>query len=226
MIRPLVSNIDVVAGRLPECHYVLVTHSHYDHFLDVPMVLRLSGAAAYGSPNTCQLLRIQGIPESQMQEVDVGDRITLGKYEVEVIRGRHSPIPFGRIFNGKLQPKLKPPLWIWDYRMDKCLGYQITVQGTRLLVCADEPRPANVLFAVAQEPKDYYLQLFQGVQPHTFVPIHWDNFTRPLDEPVRRLARPGSMSMPELVSQTEQSRPGVKVIIPELFKEYPLREAL
>jgi hypothetical protein len=220
MLHPLVSDADIVNGRLPACHYVLVTHSHYDHLLDVPEVLRLSGASAYGSPNTCQLLRIAGIPANQVNEVSVGEKLSLGEFDVEVVRGRHSPIPFGWIFNGSLQDGLKTPLHGWDYRMDECLGYCITVQDTRLLVCAVEPRPSDVLFAVAQEPKQYYLRLFHGMEPHTFILIHWDNFTRPLEKPLRRFTRPGRMSVEHLGRLAQQSMPGVNVIIPELFREY------
>jgi L-ascorbate metabolism protein UlaG (beta-lactamase superfamily) len=223
MLQPLVPKPNLIEGRLPECHFVLVTHSHYDHLLDVPEVLRNTGATAYGSPNTSQLLSISGIPSSQVHEVALGDKLSCGRFEVEVIRGRHSTIPFGGIFNGPLRHGLQPPLHAWDYRMDICLGFCITVEEIRLLVCAAEPQPAEVLFAVAQEPKDYYLKLFQGVDPHTFVPIHWDNFTRPLDKPMRRLARPGRMSLQKLASLAQQSVPRVTVIIPELFKEYRLR---
>lgn len=224
MLHPLVSNVGIVAARLPECHFVLVTHSHYDHLLDVPQVLRQSGAAVYGSPNTCQLLRVMGTPASQVNEVSAGNKLSLGEFTVEVIHGRHSPIPFGWIFNGKLRPGLHAPLYAWDYRMDICLGYYITVQGTRLLLCAAEPQSSDVLFAVAQEPKQYYLQLFQGVEPHTFVPIHWDNFTRPLDKPLRSFTRPGRMSLNQLGRLAEQSIPRVNVIVPELFREYPVHE--
>jgi L-ascorbate metabolism protein UlaG (beta-lactamase superfamily) len=224
MLHPLVPDAGVVAGRLPECHFVLVTHSHYDHLLDVPEVLRQSGAAVYGSPNTCQLLRILDAPASQVNEVSVGDQLSLGGFKVEVIRGRHSPVPFGLIFNGSLRPGLKLPLHVWDYRMDECLGYSIAVHGTRLLVCAAEPQTSDVLFAVAQEPKQYYLRLFQGVEPHTFVPLHWDNFTRSLDKPLRRFTRPGRMSLNQLDRLAMQLIPRVSVIIPELFKEYSVRE--
>lgn len=224
MLRPLVSNSTLAAEKLPECQYVLVTHSHYDHLLDVAGIVRHSGAAAFGSPNTCQLLRLLGISSSQVHEVSVGDHLALGGFEVEVIRGQHSSIPFGQIFNGKLQPGLQPPLRVWDYRMDVCLGYFITVQDVRLLVCAVNPQPADVLFVVAQEPKEYYLRLFQGTQPSTFVPIHWDNFTRPLDEPLRRFTRPGRLSLEQLVNLAQQSVPRVKVVVPELFREYPLKE--
>jgi L-ascorbate metabolism protein UlaG (beta-lactamase superfamily) len=220
MLHPLVPDTDIVARKLPECHFVLVTHSHYDHLLDIPEVLRRSGAATYGSPNTCQLLRLLDVPASQIHRVSVGDKLYLGNFDVEVIHGRHSHLPFGWLFNGKLRPGLKPPLFAWDYRMDVCLGYHINVHGTRLLVCAAEPKTADVIFAVAQEPRQYYLRLFQGVEPQIFVPIHWDNFTRPLDKPLRRFTRPGGMSLEQLTSLVQQSLPGVNVIVPELFREY------
>jgi len=222
MLQPISPDPSLAAEKLPVCNVVLVTHSHYDHMMDVPEVLRLTGAVAYGSSNTCQLLKLLGVPEAQLKEVRVGDTLLLGAFKVEVVNGQHSPIPFGWIFNGKLRPGLQPPLRVQDYRMDVCLGYCITVMGMRVLICAAEPQPADVLFAVAQESRKYYLRLFKRVQPRTFIPIHWDNFTRPLNKPLRRFARPGRMRLWALAMLARQTVPGVNVIIPEIFREYTL----
>lgn len=224
LLRPLISNSALVVEMLPECQFVLITHSHYDHLLDVPEVLRHTGAVAYGSSNTCLLLRMLGAPASQLHEIHVGDKLSVGEFMVEVIAGQHSSIPFGSIFNGRLRPGLHPPLRVQDYRMDVCLGYRISVLGSRVLVCAAEPHPAEVLFAVAQEPRKYYLRLFQNVRPHTFVPIHWDNFTRPLSKPLRKFARPGRMQLGQLTELAHQTLPRTNVIIPEIFKEYCVGE--
>jgi hypothetical protein len=113
-------------------------------------------------------------------------------------------------------------LHFWDYRMDVCLGYRITVMGTRLLVCASQPLPADILFAVSQETTSYYRQLFEGVRPRVFVPIHWDDFTRPLSRPLRRLTRPGRPKLWQVTRLARRLLPGVQVIIPELFREYTL----
>ncbi len=225
MLQPLIPNPHLVASRVPECHFVLVTHSHYDHLLDVPEILSRTGAAAYGSTNTCQLLRILGIPASQLHEISAGDKLSLGGFEVEVIRGQHSPIPLSRLFNGKLRQGLRPPLYVWDYRMDECLGYRIMTDAPSWLVCAAEPQPADILFAVAQEPEQYYLQLFQGFKPRTFIPIHWDNFTRSLDKPLRKFTRPGRMSLQQLVRLAQHVLPTVNVIIPEISQEYHMEGA-
>ena len=106
--------------------------------------------------------------------------------------------------------------------MDLCLGYCIMVMGKRFLICAANAQPADVLFAVAQEPRDYYLHLFDEVHPQVFVPIHWDDFTRALGKPLRRLNRPGRMPLWQLAGLARKCLPSTQVIIPEIFKEYDL----
>jgi L-ascorbate metabolism protein UlaG (beta-lactamase superfamily) len=222
LFHPINPDASLAASKLPVCQYVLVTHAHYDHLLDIPAVQQHTGADAYGSPNTCQLLQLLDVPAPKLHVIHPGDRLDLGEFKVEVVAGRHSWIPFSRIFNGRLRPGLHPPLRAQDYRMDVCLGYRITVMGIRLLVCAAEPQPADVLFVVAQEPKAYYQRMLRGVQPHTLVPIHWDDFTRPLDQPLTRFTRPGRMPLAQLDRLAHQAVPGVNVIVPEPFKEYLL----
>jgi L-ascorbate metabolism protein UlaG (beta-lactamase superfamily) len=220
MLRPISPDYSLVKEKLPECDYVLVTHPHYDHLMDVPAVLGHTGAVAYGSANTCRLLELLGVPGAQAKEVHVADKLSLGAFKVKVIPGQHSPIPFGNIFNGQLKTGLHPPLRMQDYRMDICLGYMIKVMAESLLVCARQPQPAGVLFAVAQEPQEYYLKLLKEVNPHTFIPIHWDNFTRPVTRPLRRFVRPGGLQLWQLTRLARQTLPQVRVFIPELFQEY------
>jgi L-ascorbate metabolism protein UlaG (beta-lactamase superfamily) len=222
MLKPVSSNHTLIKEKLPECNFLLVTHSHYDHLMDVPDVLLHTEALAYGSTNTCRLLSILGVPDEQLQEVHTGDRLSLRPFKVEVIAGQHSSLPFNRFFNGELKERLHPPLRVNDFRMDVCLGYSISVVGQTLLVCAAEPYPAGVLFAVAQERREYYLKLFKGTNPHTFIPIHWDNFTRPLTKPLRRFSRPGRLPLWQLTRLGRQQLPHVEVLIPEVFQEYTL----
>ena len=221
-IKPVIPNAQLVAEKLPACDFVLVTHSHWDHLMDVPQLIHQTGAIACGSANTCQLLRLLGVGELQIYEVHAGEKLSLGEYIVEVVEGQHSPIPFSTLFNGKLSRRLQPPLRLQDYRMDVCLGFRITSVDVRVLVCAAEPLPADLLFTVAQEPRDYYRRMFLGVQPHSLVPIHWDNFLRPLNRPLNRFTRPGRMNLQKLTEFANQVIPQVKVTIPEIFRVYTL----
>src|SRR5512137_2297982 len=63
----------LVAGQLPRCDYVLVTHPHYDHLADVPEVVRNTGATALGSANACRLLAALGVPAQQVRQIGAGD---------------------------------------------------------------------------------------------------------------------------------------------------------
>jgi L-ascorbate metabolism protein UlaG (beta-lactamase superfamily) len=177
---------------------------------------------AYGSPNTCTLLKLHDIPESQVTEVRVGDQMILGPFEVEVLPGQHSLIPFGWVFNGKVRAGIKPPLRLQDYPMDNCLGYLIHGGGKRLLVCAARPQATDVLFIVAQESRQYYLDMFNGTRAQTIVLIHWDNFIRPLSKPIQRFTRPGRLRLEEIQHLAQTRLPEVRVIIPEWFVEYTL----
>jgi L-ascorbate metabolism protein UlaG (beta-lactamase superfamily) len=220
LIKPVLPNTQLVTEKIPHCDSVLVTHSHWDHLMDVPTVLQHTGAVAYGSGNTCQILRLLDVPVNQVKEVHVGDTMSLGPYEVEVIHGQHSWIPFSRWFNGRIRTDLQPPLRLQDYRMDVALGYCIEVEDIRVLVCAAQPQPAELLFTVAQEPKAYYRKLFSEVRPHVVVPIHWDNFIRPLSKPLHKFARPGRMQLRQLADLAGELLPDATVLIPEIFKEY------
>jgi len=220
LIKPVLSNTKLVTEKIPHCDGILVTHSHWDHLMDVPTVLQHSGAIAYGSSNTCRLLSLLGVPGSQVKQVHVGDSISMGAYVVEVIQGQHSWIPFSRWFNGEISADLQPPLRLQDYRMDISLGYRIEVDGIRVLVCAAQSQPADVLFMVAQESMEYYRDLFSKMQPSVVVPIHWDNFIRPLNKPLHQFARPGRMQLGQLSKLVHALLPGATVIIPEIFREY------
>ncbi len=221
-IFPVLSDAALVAEKLPACDALLVTHPHWDHLLDVAEVVRQTKACVFGSSNTCQLLRLQGVPDSRISEVRPGDRLTQGPFEVEVVNGQHSWIPLQRFFNGNLTPGLHTPLRLQDYRMDICLGFCISVMDKRILICAAQPQPAEVLFVVAQETQQYYLQLFKDIQPSTVIPIHWDNFLRPLSKPLQRFSRPGRMPLWQLTMLVRKASPSATVIIPEIFKQYEL----
>lgn len=51
--------------------YICVTHGHEEHFLDVPVIARATGAPVIGSPAVCSFLKWRrGLPASQLMVVD------------------------------------------------------------------------------------------------------------------------------------------------------------
>jgi len=230
-VRP---NRQLAAEKVQHCDYVLVTHPHVDHLLDVPDVVHNTGAVALGSPNTCQLLAVLGVPEERIREVEVGDKLALGNFQVEVLPAEHITFLGRPVCSGPLSPNLQPPLRALDYRMDCCFSFLLHVGGCHVLDWRSEQAepvvPADVLFIKPQTPA--YQSLLRVMQPKVVIPMHWDDFFHPLSKPTRPVIGPSGRVIPLLkrVDMThfrrmvEQIAPQTKVLIPQMFRAYDLGE--
>ena len=198
-------------------NYILVTHPHYDHVLDVPVLAQDCGAVVYGSANTGRILEVSGLPSAQFQEVQANRHLSLGAFEVDVFSSQHVRFPLDGLLQGTLEAGRQPPLRLWDYRMDYVFGFFIRVQGVRILFHPGPALPADVLFAGMTGGREYYRRLLSLTRPKIFVPLHWDNFFRPLDQPLRELVVPGGMSLKKLESLAAQAAPDTKFVVPELL---------
>jgi L-ascorbate metabolism protein UlaG (beta-lactamase superfamily) len=228
-VRP---NRELIAEKIPRCDFVLVTHPHVDHLLDVPDVVRNTGAVALGSANTCRLLAVLGVPAAQIREIDVGDQLTLGNLRVDVLPAGHVKFWGWRPFSGPLPSGLRPPLRARDYRMDRCFGFLADAGGRRLLHCPGTAVPAEVLTVKPLGTRARYESLLRTARPRIVIPVHWDDFCRPLSKPVRPILAPSGQAVPPLrridlarfKDVVEQIVPGTLVLIPEMFHAYDLGE--
>jgi L-ascorbate metabolism protein UlaG (beta-lactamase superfamily) len=58
--------------------YICVTHGHEEHFLDVPVIARATGATVIGSASVCSFLKWRrGLPPAQLRVIDPGKFGTL-----------------------------------------------------------------------------------------------------------------------------------------------------
>ncbi len=224
---------ELIAQQIQRCDYVLVTHAHWDHVMDVPDVVRNTGAVALGSPNTCQLLAACGVPKDQICEIVSRDQVRLGSFSVEILSAEHLKLP--GFAPGSLPDKLEPPLRLRNYRMDTCLSFLIEVDDLRLLdwsSIGQEPTPAaDVLFVRLYEKQATYQALLHAVQPRLVIPVHWDDLFRPASKPTRPCFKPPSWTFPPLQrmdparfkSTIEGMKPDVGVLIPEIFRVYSIQ---
>lgn len=57
----LVPNTAVIDGNITKADYIFVTHSHFDHLMDVPYIAKKTGATVIGTESTTYVLRAHGI---------------------------------------------------------------------------------------------------------------------------------------------------------------------
>lgn len=222
-----------IATSIPQADVILVTHAHWDHVMDVPAVVHHTGAMAFGSPNTCRLLRAHAVPQTQVTEIGTGDRFSLGPFTVEAMPAEHLTFLGFPIFSGALPDDLRLPLRARDYRMDRYHSFLIQTAGLRLLDwCSRHPGPApraDVLFLQLYHRPSYYKTLLQAVRPRLVIPIHWDDFFRPLDKPVHPMPIRSWLKRVTVVRFQEVVKriaPSARVLVPERFRAYDLRDAL
>lgn len=230
MFRRLHANPAAVEASIRRASYMFITHAHYDHLLDAPEVARLTGAPLYGSPNTCRLAEALGVPDSQTHLIDYGDHLRLAPFDIVVHAARHIPVPlFGP---GRLPRQLKPPFTVFSYRMDTNFCLDIRVAGVRLItdpgLTPEVIGPVDVLFMYPFRNEDHLRRALPALSPRLVVPVHWDNFWRPLSLPLRSTLLPSliKLNLTRQLNLVKEIVPGSQILKPEPAVTYQLQALL
>ncbi|NLE45740.1 MAG: MBL fold metallo-hydrolase [Chloroflexi bacterium] len=229
----------LVAAVIAECDYVLVTHPHWDHLMDVASVACRTGSYVYGSANACRLLTAQGVPAEQVREITAGVGLTLGSMSVDVIEAEHTALAGQSPLTGSLPSELRCPPRITDYRMDSAFSFLIDAGRFRILdwtsASVRGAVPADVLCVQLFRSRDFFEGLLTMVQPRAVVPVHWDDFFRPLSRPIRPLLPVGIRCTLAGFHYTDLDRlrqivaevlPTACVVVPEVLLPYNLERVL
>jgi hypothetical protein len=226
--RP-VSNASLIRRHLLSPRLVLVTHPHFDHLMDVPFICREFGAAAYGSANTCAILRAHDIPPEQIKEIRPGDAFADGPFSIRVFAAVHGRI-FGRVpYTNPLPKRLIPPLRLSDYRLDCELSFEVRT-GSLTVLFWNRASPygapsADVLVITTERSPKAFGELLRAVQPKAVIPIHWDDFFRSLEKPIQpMIGLPGwtgrlfgRMDPHVFARALQREEPATQVIVPRIF---------
>jgi L-ascorbate metabolism protein UlaG (beta-lactamase superfamily) len=231
--RPAPNRERILRHLLP-ARTVLVTHPHYDHLMDVPVVCREFHAAACGSPFTAAILSAHGVSPDKLRVVAPGEKFSDGPFSVEVFSGEHEPIAGVVPYTGSLPRGLKPPLRLAEYRMDCMLSYRVSGGGISVLLWnssspADAPS-ADALVINLTRSAWRWKPVLERVAPRMVFPIHWDDFFSPLEKPLRPMLAPPRwgnrpfqrMDPREFAHESEKFLPQGRVRIPELFRTIEL----
>jgi L-ascorbate metabolism protein UlaG (beta-lactamase superfamily) len=188
---------------------VLVGHTHFDHAVDAPAIARRFGCKAYGSDSLVSLMALHGLAE-QTVEVEPYRTYELGPFEVSFTPSVHSKLLLGLAvpYDGDLTCEHLDALSPAAYRCGQVWGISIDVAGTRIYhqgsanLIDEAIRVGDVdvfLAGVAGRgfTEDYWRRIIPRLDPKIVVPTHYDNFFRPLGEPMEFVSNVQLTGLPE-----------------------------
>jgi L-ascorbate metabolism protein UlaG (beta-lactamase superfamily) len=204
---PAAPDQTVVDAHIQRADFILVTHTHYDHVLDVPYIALKTHATVIGTESTANVMRAYTVPEEQLLTVRGGEDYEFGAFSLKVIPSLHSPLDHKHYFSSETAPAgMKAPLTVRQMHPEGgTLAYLIRFRGHQILAFGgmnyiereiEGLQPDVVLVGAAGSRKeiyDYSGRLMRDLHfPALVIPTHWDNFTA-LPPPTRRPSRLLSM---------------------------------
>lgn len=181
---------------------VVVAHSHYDHAMDAAEVARQTGALLVGSNSTANVGRGDGLADEQIHVLGGREELRFGDFRVELIPSRH--FPHGQAM-GEIRSPLVPPARATDYMEGGSYAILVRHRGRSLLLQAsagfvegglEGVKADVVLLGVgglgkmsAGYREAYWREVVEATGARRVIPVHWDDFTLPVDRPLRAFPR-------------------------------------
>ena len=190
--RVVPANEAAIARTIDRADAVLVGHTHFDHALDVPAIVRRTGAAAYGSTSLDALMRLHGLSATV---VEPHKDYEVGPFRFHFVPSVHSKLQLGLgiPYAGELTCDHLDHLTPQAYRCGQVWGICIEVSGMRfyhqgsadLLEDEIKDRGVDVFLCGISGRRftpHYVERIVKALAPQMIVPTHFDNFFHPVEE--------------------------------------------
>ena len=173
---------------------VIVSHSHFDHVADAPYFAIEADAPLIGTESTINVGRGAGMAESKLIAVKPDQTMRFGDFTVKFIESAHGPALLGRVpYPGTIDQPLIPPAAAGDYRLGGVFALLISHPSGAILHHGSAGFKPGMYDGIAVDviflgiggrgDTDQYLEnVVLKTRARLLVPIHLDNFFKPLED--------------------------------------------
>lgn len=235
-LSPALPRIDGCLSRLgvDRLDAVMPVHTHFDHAMDSAVVAERTGARLIGGDSTAQIGYGGGLSDERVVVVTPGEAVNVGNFDVTLFVSEHCPPDR---FPGVITAPVIPPVRTSAYKCGEAWSTLVHHRPSdrRLLIVGSAGAVPGALTGQLADVvylgigqlglqseryfESYWAETVLAVGARRVVLIHWDDFFRPLDKPLRALPFAGDdldVSMQMLSRFAE--RDGVALHLPTLWE--------
>lgn len=227
MSEPAGHDTATIDRHVPKADYIILSHSHFNHAMDVPYIANKTGAVVIGTESTCNIAINGGVPDEQIHAVRGGEDYAYGDLSIRVIPSLHSALSCKLYKDFGTIPVKDAPLCLDDYVEGGTLAYLLRLGGREILLFGSmnfierevEGLRPDVAFIAAAPPRldihDYTARLMRCLgQPPLVVATHWDDQGLPFGAPQdKALAQTAAF-----IQEVKAASPQTEVFVPHHFQ--------
>jgi L-ascorbate metabolism protein UlaG (beta-lactamase superfamily) len=229
------SDTATIDAHITRADFVILTHTHSDHAMDLPYIALKTGATVIGTESTCSVARAYGIANNRLLPVKGGEDFQLGPISIRVIPSLHGvlrqapnpPLHPNEVPSVAVPSGLKAPLRLRDFAEGGTLAYLIRIGGRQILAFGsmnyierevEGLRPDVALIGAMPERREifeYTPRLLRALgYPPLVLPTHWDRFNVRYDVS----QEPAIQRLQSFLAEVKEASPKTRVVVPKYFE--------
>ncbi|HET8935160.1 MAG TPA: MBL fold metallo-hydrolase [Polyangiales bacterium] len=228
----LVPDGQVIERYVPaRADVIVVSHSHFDHVLDVPEIAHRTGAVIFGTRSTAELARASHVPEQQIVSAEGGEELIFKAFRVRAVEALHSLTGQSNL---PIAPAPQLPLRVRDYQEGGTLQYWVRFAGHSLYFVGTanliderllgiEADVAIVAVGLRDKVPDYTCRLLRALGlPELVIANHFDAWQEPLRPGLMQLSAETRADLAAFEAEVHVCAPDTRVITPEWLEPIAL----
>jgi len=213
------------ATNMDGASHIFISHGHFDHLMDVPLIASRTKAVVYCSRKAADFLEKTGLNKDQIQGIDSdnwGRRF--GSFHARSSFSRHVKFDKKLLFSTLGKINFKIPIYLplfLEYPCGQVLSWRFSLGGKTILFFGSAGSSTDELERLGREPIDILLVPLQGhsdicdiaaryvkiLHPKLVIPHHQDDFFPPISRLV---------DISSFVEQVKNESPGTRIKILKL----------